>query len=132
MDSSTQIAGKVAQVNAKGLKLEGADSWVNVSKFAENVTMPERGAQVVLTLDKAGFIRKIAAPAPVVAQPVAVPQVAPIAGAQGEAPDKDTVISRLAVLNTATAILSSGSRAADPAAVLALAAQLEAWAHRPA
>ena len=50
----------------------------------------------------------------------------------GPAPGKETAISRLAVLNPDTAILSSGGRPVDPAAVFALAAQLEVWAHRPA
>jgi hypothetical protein len=45
-------------------------------------------------------------------------------------PDRDTVITRLAVLNTATAILSAGGLPVVASEVVALAGQLEAWATR--
>lgn len=47
-----------------------------------------------------------------------------------EQDDRGRVITRLAVLNTAAAILSSGGGAATADDVLALAGQLEAWATR--
>ena len=46
-------------------------------------------------------------------------------------PGREVVVTRLACLNTAAAVLSSGTRVADPEAVLALAVQLERWALRP-
>ena len=46
-------------------------------------------------------------------------------------PGREVVVTRLACLNTATAILASGTRVTDPEAVLALAEQLERWALRP-
>lgn len=45
-------------------------------------------------------------------------------------PHRDVVVTRLACLNTAVSILTSGGRAADPDAVLAMAEQLERWATR--
>lgn len=156
---TTTIRGRVAQVNDKGLKLDGADQWANVSKFAVGVVMPTRGQHVTLTLDGKGFIRGIAlattnghqAPALVApvqpAQPPAASVVAPAAATKPAAPDwplpwegdadqqpgTERRISRQAVLNTATAILGSGGRAiADPGEVVGLAAQLEKWVYRPA
>ena len=46
-------------------------------------------------------------------------------------PERESVITRLAVLNTATAILSSGARATTPEDVVKLAKRLEDWATRP-
>jgi len=46
-------------------------------------------------------------------------------------PGREVVVTRLACLNTAAAVLSSGTREAEPEAVLALAEQLERWALRP-
>lgn len=51
---------------------------------------------------------------------------------QGSPPDRERIISRLAVLNTAVSILSGGGRTVDVGQVLEVAAQLERWAHRPA
>jgi hypothetical protein len=45
-------------------------------------------------------------------------------------PDKDTRITRMNVLSTATALLSSGYREADPEAVITLAERLERWITR--
>ena len=152
----TTILGTVAQVNDKGLRLEGAADWLNVSKFAVGVVMPTRGQWVTVTLDGKGFVRAILPayppehPAPVAVatvQPPAAPVVAPVAAPKPEAPTwpppwegtaeqqpgTQRRISRQAVLNTATSILSSGGRAiSDPAEVVKLAAKLEQWVFRPA
>ena len=157
----TTVLGVVAQVNDKGLKLEGAAGWLNVSKFAVGVVMPTRGQWVTVTLDGKSFIRAILpayppdhlapapvapvqAPAPIAVQPASV---APVAAPTPEAPDwpppwegtaeqqpgTQRIISRQAVLNTATAILSSGGRAiSDPGEAVKLAVQLEQWVYRPA
>ena len=53
------VTGRVRSVNEKGLKLEGHDDWLNVSKYAVGVVLPERGAAVACTLDKAGFLRAV-------------------------------------------------------------------------
>lgn len=64
------------------------------------------------------FSERAAAPAP------------PAAPAQRR-PGREVVVTRLACLNTAAAVLSSGARVAEPEAVLALAEQLERWVLRP-
>ena len=165
MDTNT-VTGRVAHVNERGLKLEGADQWANVSCFAVGVVMPARGQQVVLTLDGKGFIHGIALattnghqapanapqaalePLPAVGKgakssPAMVEDSAPQSkapawpppweGTAEQQPGTQRIISRQAVLNTATAILSSGGRAiSDPAEVVKLAAKLEQWVFRPA
>jgi hypothetical protein len=47
------VTGRVRSVNEKGLKLDGHDSWLNVSRYAVGVVLPERGDAVACTLDKA-------------------------------------------------------------------------------
>ena len=54
------LSGAVVAVNDKGLRLEGRDGWLNFSKWAEGLVPPARGAHVVVTLDKAGFVRTLA------------------------------------------------------------------------
>ena len=120
-----QVAGVVTCSNAKGFQLEGRDGWLNISKFAAGVAAPERGDRVRVGLDKAGFVRT-------------VESVSPIGEYEGKEsittgtrPDREVCITRLACLNTATAILSSGGRAiGDVATVLETAARLEQWVCR--
>jgi hypothetical protein len=126
----TSITGRVGSVNEKGFRLVGADGWLNYSKFAVGIVAPERGAEVVVTLDKAGFVRAVGP-----ADPSAAP--APLRGANigfadivrggSEAPStKDRTITRLAVLKAAAEFgaarpnLRSGE-------VLAIAASWERW-----
>src|SRR5439155_6541707 len=40
------VVGTVRSVNDRGLKLDGYDSWFNVSRFAVGVVLPERGETV--------------------------------------------------------------------------------------
>ena len=54
------LSGAVVAVNDHGLRLEGRDGWLNYSKWAEDLVPPARGARVVVTLDKAGFVRTLA------------------------------------------------------------------------
>ncbi len=125
--SGAEVEGVVSRVNERGVLLEGRDGWLNVSKFAAGVLLPEPGARVRLTLDKAGFIRAVE----IVAAPPALSQDESLGTtATGTALDRDLRILRQAVLNTATAILSSGGRTTDLAAVLAAAEELERWVLR--
>ena len=118
-----QVAGVVTCSNSKGFQLEGRDGWLNISKFAAGVAAPERGARVVAGLDKAGFVRTVEL---VEVSSAEAPPTEP-----RTSPDRETAITRMACLNTATAILSSGQRAiGDVAAVLGTAAQLERWINR--
>ena len=118
-----QVAGVVACSNAKGFQLEGRDGWLNISKFAASVAAPERGARVRVGLDKSGFVRSVE---PMTTAVVNTPGAA--VSTAMEAPDKETRIGRMAVLNSAIALLSSGGRSiSDVEAVLGTAAQLEQW-----
>jgi len=109
------IEGVVSRANGKGFTLAGRDGWLNLSRYADPVpAVPAEGARVRVGLDKAGFVRVIE---PAGAGAEEAPGAQPLAASLG---DKDTRITRLAALNTATAILSSGPRAA----------RLEAWVMR--
>lgn len=118
---STTVTGRIEAANERGLKIDGA--WLNVSKYAVGVVLPERGADVALTLDKAGFIRSCellgGLPAPVCGA-----SDAPAAPSQ-----KDRTITRLAILKAAAEFgaarpqLKSGD-------VLAIAATWERWVNR--
>jgi hypothetical protein len=93
---SSTFTGRVAAVNAKGLRLEGWEHWANFSKFAEGIVAPERGDTVTVTLDKAGFLRAV------VQQSGFPPAVAGASDAPKPAvTDKDRTITRLAVLKAA-------------------------------
>lgn len=121
-----EVTGIVEAANPRGFLLAGRDGWLNISRYAEPPPpIPAEGARVRVGLDKAGFVRTIeveAEPEPSFA--AAVRESPPPYGL------RDTRIMRQAVLNTATAILSSGGHTADPGDVIALAEQLEAWVTR--
>lgn len=133
----------IAKVSDRGFKTAGDDKWWNWSKFGADRVEPPIGARVEVTVDGRDFVKAIevvrpATPAAAVATvvppapPIATPEPtpAPVATPAIQQDDRGTVVSRLAVLNTATAILSSGGRAVVVEDVLAIAARLEAWATR--
>ena len=109
-----RLVGRVTSVNERGLRLEGRDGWLNVSKWAKDVHLPERGARVVVKLDGAGFVRAIA-PADGAAVSTHV--------------DKDQTITRLAVLKAAAEFAASRPdlKSGD---VLAIAERWERWVLR--
>jgi len=120
-----EVAGVVEAANPRGFLLAGREGWLNISRYAEPPPpIPAEGARVRVGLDKAGFVRAIE----VEAEPE--PSLAAVHESPAHYGLRDTRIMRQAVLNTATAILSSGGRAADPEDVLELASQLEAWVTR--
>jgi hypothetical protein len=147
----TERDGDVTKTNGKGFQTRDGD-WLNWSKFGDpdDVRMPAIGDTVKVQIDKAGFLRRLkvlaperAAPVPVAPPAEAAPEHNSSVGTKKDAPAelpafvdrieqeaRGTVVSRLACMNTATAILSSGGRAASPNDVLVLAAHLEAWATR--
>lgn len=118
---ATELPGIVACANERGLKLQGAEQWLNVSRYAEGVVIPPVGSSVLLGLDKAGFIREIAATEP-------APTAEPVA--QLGCTDREVRITRLAVLNTAVAALNGRGAGGTDEEILALAAKLEAWVGR--
>jgi hypothetical protein len=118
------LEGVVSKTNGNGFKVEGREGWLNFSKFASPVpAMPSEGAHVLVGLDKGGYVREVET----LGSTAAVfcigetPTGAPI--------DKDRRITRMACLNTATAILTTQG-AVDAADVLTLAACLETWVLR--
>lgn len=126
---SSAFTGRVVAVNAKGLRLDGHESWYNVSKFAPGVVLPERGETVTVSVDSKGFLRscEIAAAAP------DANGVAPIRGGSGtperSVSQKDRTISRLAILKAAAEFGASRPelKSGD---VLTIAAFWERWVNR--
>jgi hypothetical protein len=119
------VSGVVRSVNDKGLKLEGWDTWMNVSKFAVGVVLPERGETVTCTLDKAGFLRAVA-PSDGVAPVRGGSDVLAAAAAPSQ---KDRTITRLACLKAAAEF--AASRDLKSGHVLSIAASWEKWVNRP-
>ncbi len=127
-----QISGTVLRANDRGFVLSGRDGWLNVSHYAAEVRIPEPGAKVRVGLDKAGFVRRIQPAGENVSRTGAAPTHAP---EDRESPvivpaERDARIMRQAVLNTATAILTTHQRPITLADVLTLAGQLEGWVTR--
>jgi hypothetical protein len=133
--------GRVIRANDHGFVLDDCeDSWLNISRYAKPAPrIPHVGARVRATLDGQGYVRSIVilhdeqrTPYEVEDGVDVMPDEEPSRQIEPRlpgttVPDKDQRITRMACLNTATAILSSGGRACEPADVLALAAKLEAW-----
>ena len=122
------VEGVVATPNDRGLKLSGRDGWFNLSRYADPApTLPTRGESVVIGLDTAGYVRSVEA------NTAELRRIGP-SDATESVPaalhDRETCITRMACLNTATAILASGAHTADADAVLALAGRLEVWVLR--
>lgn len=122
MSMSSQFTGRVVSVNEKGLKLEGHESWLNVSKYAVGVVLPERGETVTCTLDKSGFLRAVEVIG-------GLPRVAGGSDAPPAPSSKDRTITRLAVLKAAAEYAASKpeSKSGD---VLLIAASWEKWVLR--
>lgn len=118
------VSGIVRSVNDKGLKLEGHENWLNLSKWAVDCTLPERGQHVTCTLDKSGFLRAVAASDGSPVLPVRGASDAPAAPST-----KDRTITRLAVLKAA-AEFSASKASSTSADVLKVAACWERWVLR--
>lgn len=109
------VSGTVEAVNPKGVKVNG--EWANYSRFAQDITPPERGQLVTLTLDKAGFVRSVETDG------------AATTTAQQPAGQKDRIISRLAILKAAAEFAASKPEAKSTD-VLKIAEAWEAWVYR--
>lgn len=131
MSMSSTYTGVVTAVNDKGLRLVGHTDWFNVSKFAPDIVLPERGATVTVAVDAKGFLRSCEPADPSASSGQASAPVATrIAGASDAAPTaKDRTITRLAVLKAAAEYAASKpeSKSTD---VLAIAASWERWVLR--
>jgi hypothetical protein len=119
------VTGRVEAVNERGLKLNG--EWLNVSRYAVGVVLPERGAAVACTLDKAGFLRSVevvdALPAP-----VAGGSDSQLATHNSQL-TRDRTITRLAVLKAA-AEFAAARDGLKSGHVLSIAASWEKWVMR--
>lgn len=118
----TPVIGRVASVNPKGIRLDGSDEWLNVSKFGSDVVLPERGATVSVTLDSRGFIRSLV----VLDGPSSF---GPPSRTSSTPSSRDTTITRLAVLKAAAKYAASKpeSKSGD---VLKIAPVWERWVLR--
>ena len=132
---SSTFTGVVASVNAKGLRLDGHESWLNVSKFAPDVVLPERGQTVTVAVDSKGFLRSCE----LVSGPYGAPEhqngsgatstTNGRSGATSGQHERDRTITRLAVLKAAAEFGSSRPdlKSGD---VLRIAASWERWVNR--
>lgn len=121
--TETAVSGRVASVNEKGIRLDGADSWLNFSKYAVGLVAPEKGEAVTVTLDRAGFIRCIVREGGASGASAARPS------SSAPPAERDRTITRLAVLKAAAEFGASRPelRSRD---VLAIAASWEWWVLR--
>src|SRR5206468_1785696 len=116
-NGTNYVEGTVERVTGHGFRLVGQEQWLNLSRYAApRPELPAVGATVRVGLDKDGFVRTI----DVLVPPADEPRTAPASLA---APDREQRITRMACLNTATAILSSQGPV-EIADVLAVAAEL--------
>lgn len=132
---SSTFTGRVASVNDRGLRLDGHESWLNVSKF-NPVVLPERGETVTVVVDGKGFLRSVqgvdggAAPqisaAPTSPLPVSGGSAVPSAPA---ATVRDRTITRLAVLKAAAEFAAARPQLKS-GEVLKIAASWERWITR--
>lgn len=126
---SSTFTGRVASVNPKGIRLDGHESWFNVSKFSTDVVLPERGETVTAVVDGKGFLRSVALVDG--ATPVngshATPT--PTSAHRATSGDRERTITRLAVLKAAAEFAASRP-AASSADVLTVAAAWERWVNR--
>lgn len=119
---SSTFTGRVVSVNERGLRLDGHDGWYNVSKFAPDVVLPERGAVVTVAVDSKGFLRTCDV----------VDSLPPRVAGGSDAPSpstKDRTITRLAVLKAAAEYAASKPQSAS-GDVLKIAAAWERWVLR--
>jgi hypothetical protein len=135
MTTTERITGVVDRVNPKGLRLRGEGEWRNYSRYADlmDIETPAVGAHIGIDVDGSGYVRSVQ----VVGERANERDSFSVRETANEAPqtcsprpEKDIVVTRLAVLNTATAIASSGGQETDLVTVLALAEELEQWATR--
>ncbi len=130
--ASTTIEGKVSLVNGSGFKIYELPDWLNVSKYAKSadVPMPVAGTRVRLTLDASNYVRKIESLGAPHEQEPEAPTCAPVDTHSAPIDTKDARITRLACLNTATAILYGNTGRGNVDEVLEVAAKLESWVLR--
>jgi hypothetical protein len=116
------VTGRVASVNPKVLKLDGAADWLNFSKYAPDIVPPRRGQTVTVTLDRQGFIRAMDASG--------TPQQ-PTSARQAPTGQREATIMRLACLKAASEFAAARPQLKS-GDVLKIAASWERWVTREA
>jgi hypothetical protein len=97
---ATELRGRIAATNDKGLKLEGGDKWLDWSKYGKvDKSAAQVGADAAVEIDGRGFIRDLT----ILNDPVP----ALVRGGSGELPSKDMQIIRESALKAAVAFCSS-------------------------
>lgn len=125
--TTTEYEGLVQRTNERGLLLAGREGWLNISRFAGAVEMPEPGQRVRLTLDKSGYIRAITPLSAPASEAAAEPERGQNRGTSAQA-SRETAIIRQNVLSHATRfVVACGGTVED---LLAVAERLEAWVNR--
>lgn len=122
---TTTITATIARTNERGVQIqERPGEWLNISKYAEPMpVMPMAGTVCRLTIDGAGFVRRIDA----LDAPPSAPE--PRQNGQSAPPDRERLIVRQTCLKAAAEFLA-GRPDAKSADVLTVAASWEAWATR--
>ena len=142
-EGATTVEGVITAANAKGIKLNNGDQWLNISKFGDPVIIPATGTQVRVGLDRSGFIRSILPGGggyqqrpPQQYTPKQSYDSQPQQGGyepepqQNAAPSRDQQIARMNALTNAVACLASGGQVAEVGAVFELAGEFEQWVLR--
>lgn len=127
------VAGRVVRVKGRGFLLECSESWLNVSKWATDITMPRTGDDIQAELDRAGFVRTLEVVGNVTRATHSAHNGAGTAPPAQQAPD--TAVVRIAALQAAVALVAAlplqaperqnVDKAGD--AVLALAERFAEW-----
>jgi len=122
----TTIAATIDRVNGQGFQIrEEPGKWLNVSKFTSPIpTIPPAGTPVAITLDGKGFVRTIEP-----AERQNETQHMKGSGTPAKRSDRDTTITRLAVLKAAAEFLAARSEAKSTD-VVRVAEMWEGWVTR--
>lgn len=103
---TTTVTGMVTSANERGVRLDGAETWHNLSKYGtDGVVMPAKGAYVTLTLDAKGFVKRVEAAVAPEGASVELPASGAPAGSYAL---RDRTVCREWAVNAAVNILGGG------------------------
>lgn len=129
MAETIDFPGQIATVSKTGgIKLEGHDDWFNQSKYVQPpISIPPRGTQVVLHCKEHNGKYYVQSITTTGAPPAAASRQNGDAGYTNGGDARDLRITRMASINSAIALLSSGGRTASEADAFALAGRIYGW-----
>lgn len=132
MGTTTEVSGVIKAANERGVRLDGEEEWRNWSRWAKAKVDLAAGQRVVLDIDASGFIRSAMvddAPSSPSSPAASTPAASPGAAPAATTASREAVVTRLAVLNTATALLGAGAGVSvNYASVMRVAKVLEQFA----